>query len=28
LFLFMIGREIAHGPEGSHAPGKPEVSHD
>lgn len=28
LFLFMVGREIAHGPEGSHAPGKPEVSHD
>jgi cytochrome d ubiquinol oxidase subunit I len=28
LFLFMVGREIAHGPEGSYAPGKPEVSHD
>ena len=28
LFLFMIGREIAHGPEGSHGPGKWEVSND
>jgi cytochrome bd ubiquinol oxidase subunit I len=28
LFLFMVGREIARGPEGSPAPGKLEVSHD
>jgi len=28
LFLFMVGREIAHGPEGSHESAKSEVSHD
>ena len=28
LFLFMVGREIAHGPQGISATGKLEVSHD
>jgi cytochrome bd ubiquinol oxidase subunit I len=28
LFLFLIGREIAHGPQGISLTGKPEVSHD